>query len=80
MNVKAKIQKWGNSLGIRIPMSMIKNLSLENGSTVNIEEDQDKIIIETNRNRDINSLLDKITEANLHSQLDWGNSEGKEIW
>ena len=39
--MEAKIQKWGNSLGIRIPMNMIRDLALENGSTVDIEEIED---------------------------------------
>ena len=78
--MEAKIQKWGNSLGIRIPMTIIKDLSLENGSVVNIEEDADKIIIETKRHQDILSLISQITKDNIHSEVDWGIPEGDEIW
>ena len=79
-SMQAKIQKWGNSLGIRIPMSIIKELSLQNGSVVDIKEDTDKIIIYPARNKDAQSLIDKITEENLHSEADWGSAEGDEIW
>jgi len=78
--METKIQKWGNSLGIRIPMTIVKDLSLKNGSIVNIEEEADKIIIETRRHQDALSLISLITESNIHSEVDWGVSEGDEIW
>ena len=79
-SMQAKIQKWGNSLGIRIPMSIIKELSLQNGSVVDIEEDKNKIIIYPSRNKDALSLIEKITDENLHYEVDWGTAEGDEIW
>jgi virulence-associated protein VagC len=44
-SMKAKIQKWGNSLGIRIPIGISKELSLENGSIVDIAEKDNLILI-----------------------------------
>ena len=76
--MEAKIQKWGNSLGIRIPMNIIRNLSLENGATVDIEEDRDKIIIKPKQNLD--DLLSCITEDNIHNESDFGNPVGNELW
>ena len=41
----ATIKKWGNSYGIRIPKTMINNLSVTEGSNINIVEKNGKIII-----------------------------------
>ena len=43
------IRKWGNSLGIRIPSHIAKDLSLEEGSCVEIEDVDNKIIIKPKR-------------------------------
>lgn len=76
--MEAKIQKWGNSLGIRIPINIIRDLALENGSTVDIEEIEDRIIIKPKRN--LEDLLNSITAENLHNETDFGISEGNESW
>ena len=43
--MEAKLQKWGNSLGIRIPSSILKSLNLEQEDILEIKEDGEKIII-----------------------------------
>ena len=78
--MEARIQKWGNSLGIRIPMTIIKDLSLKNGSTVEIEELEDKIIINPIKKNDAMDLINQITAENIHSEYDWGQPEGDEVW
>lgn len=78
--METKIQKWGNSLGIRIPMNIINDLSLKNGSTVDITEVTDTIIIRPKKNHNLRELLEKISDENIHSEIDFGNSEGNEIW
>ncbi len=80
ISMEAKIQKWGNSLGIRIPMPFLKDLSLKNGSIVEIEESDDRIIIQPSRKIELNDLLSRISDENLHSETDWGIAEGDEIW
>ena len=45
-NVEARLQKWGNSDGIRIPSSILKTLNLKTNDTINLEQVEDKIIIE----------------------------------
>lgn len=43
--MSAKIQKWGNSLGIRIPKSIIEKANLNKNSEVEIENKNGAIII-----------------------------------
>ena len=78
--METKIQKWGNSLGIRIPMNIINDLSLENGSTVDITEETDSIVIRPKKNYNLEELLGNISTENLHSQVDFGKIEGNEAW
>ena len=78
--MEAKIQKWGNSYGIRIPISIIKALSLRNGSLVEIDKESEQIIIRPKEKMELNDLIDKINVQNLHSEIDSGAKEGNELW
>jgi antitoxin MazE len=72
------LSKWGNSLGIRIPNSITKEMGLSAQDTVEISRDGDHIIIQKIYRLD--SLLSQITPDNLHSEEDTGNAQGKETW
>jgi len=76
----AIIQKWGNSLGIRIPNSIIKDLNLENGSSVEIIDEDGKILIFPQERKSLKEKLAKITTENLHQEIPNGNSVGNEEW
>ncbi|MDA3940002.1 MAG: AbrB/MazE/SpoVT family DNA-binding domain-containing protein [Spirochaetia bacterium] len=78
--MEAKIQKWGNSLGIRIPMNMINGLSLRKGSIVEINEESDQLIIRPKEKPGLDELLDAINVDNIHSEIDFGEIQGNEIW
>ncbi len=43
--MEARLQKWGNSSGIRIPSGILKSLNIKNNDILNIEQVDDKIII-----------------------------------
>ena len=73
------VQKWGNSLGIRIPSSYVKDFNLKNGSSVDIVEEDGKIVIVPKR-INLDQLLEKVTEDNLHEPIESGKSVGREEW
>ena len=73
------VQKWGNSLGIRIPALYSKDLELKNGSTVEISEEDGKLIIIPKR-ISLNELLAKVTNDNTHESFETGISVGNEEW
>lgn len=80
--MEARIQKWGNSDGIRIPSSILKSLNIKTNDILNIEQQDDKIIITIPKKRKI-SLADKFREykgKNLAKDFSWDESVGKEIW
>ena len=76
--MKAAIQKWGNSLGVRIPSFIVKDLSLENGSAVEIIEEDNRITIQPKTGNKLGDILGLITEENLHTEQ-FNVRAGKEI-
>jgi len=80
--MEIRIQKWGNSDGIRIPSSILKSLNIKTNDILNIEQEDDKIIISIPKRKKI-SLADKFREyngENLAKDFSWDESVGKEIW
>ena len=80
--MEARIQKWGNSDGIRIPKSILKSLNIKTNDILNIEQQDDKIVISIPKKRKV-SLADKFKEykgKNLAKDFSWDESVGKEIW
>jgi antitoxin MazE len=78
--MSAKIQKWGNSLGIRIPKSVIEKMKLTENSEVEVEHKNGNIIIfPAKRKFSLEGLVSQITKENIHSEEDL-KSEGSEVW
>ena len=73
------IKKWGNSLGLRIPSFLAKNLSLKEGTCVEIEDGGNKIIIRSKEQK-LQTMLEKINNKNLHNEVQVDASIGKEVW
>lgn len=75
-----KIQKWGNSWGIRFPASVIKETEFEEGEPLDLEFKKGLLKVEDKRRRKytLKELVDQITPENLHPATDWGPSVGKE--
>ena len=80
--MNATIQKWGNSLAIRIPMSFAKNIHLHQGSTVNLVLTKDTIEIHPKKAAKkyvLSEMLKKVNKNNIHPEVDWGPPVGREI-
>lgn len=79
--MKTKIQKWGNSLGVRLPKNITEQKSLKDGLSVNVLLRNNQIVIEpVDEEITLSGLLSDITDSNLHSESDWGKKVGAEIW
>ena len=75
------VQKWGNSLGIRIPNMFVKELKLKNGTHLNLKKEKNRLIITPKEKKEkLEELLSKITNDNIHSEIKTGIPIGKEIW
>jgi antitoxin MazE len=78
--MEAVVKKWGNSLGIRIPNSIARELSLKDGSYVDINDRGKEIIIKPIKKNKLSEIIKKINEQNLHEEIETGGPAGKEIW
>ena len=74
------VKKWGNSLGIRIPAAIARELSLKDGSTVDINDKGKQILIKPVQKNKLSELVSKINEKNLHKEIETGGPVGKEVW
>ena len=78
-DMQTVVQKWGNSLGIRIPSMYVKEFNLKNGNSVEIIENNGNIVIVPPK-KTLEDYLSKITKANIHDAIETGSSVGKEEW
>jgi antitoxin MazE len=80
----AKIQKWGNSQGLRLAKNLLTDVQLGVGDEVDISV-KDGIMIVTPANRirgrhKLKDLVARIPENYQSSEVDWGEPLGKEVW
>jgi len=82
MKTTTQVKKWGNSLAIRIPSRVARDLGLSNDSHVEITSDGNIATIkrEADPGLSLDALVKGITSANVHGEVDWGTLAGKEIW
>jgi len=81
LSMKTKIQKWGNSLGVRLPKSIAEQKSLRAGLGVSVVVKNNQIVLEPEEEEiSLNSMVFKINSENQHSEMDWADAHGKEIW
>lgn len=80
--MRTKVQRWGNSLALRIPKSFAEESKLDHNSDVNISVHKGKIIISPVEKPayTLDELLAGINKENIHKEIDSGNPVGKEVW
>ena len=80
--MEVRLQKWGNSDGIRIPSHLLKSLGLKTNDMITIEQVEDKIVISKSKNKKISlkERFDNYKGANLSNDFSWDDPVGKEIW
>jgi antitoxin MazE len=78
--MEAVVKKWGNSLGVRIPTVIVRELSLQDGSPVDINNNGCEIVMKPVKKSALSEMLDQITEQNIHGEIETGSPVGKEIW
>jgi antitoxin MazE len=78
--MEAKVKKWGNSLGVRIPNLIVRELSLKDGTLVDINDRGNEIIIKPVQRNKLSEMLSNINKHNIHKEIETGGPAGKEIW
>ena len=77
-----KVQKWGNSLALRIPKAFALDAQLENDSVVEITISEGQIIVTpvVAPSWTLEELLAGINKKNIHHEADTGSAVGNEVW
>ena len=87
--MKTKLQRWGNSQGVRLPKSIVESLGMTVGSTVIVEvsEDHSRITLKPAKNdlqvrgrHRIEDLIAGSSPKAFSGEYDWGTTHGKEVW
>jgi antitoxin MazE len=79
-----KIQKWGNSQGVRFPKDVLRKAHVSIGDDVDISIENGRIVVKpTTVNRGkykLKNLLSKMPENYRPNEIDWGKPMGGEVW
>ncbi len=77
-----RVQKWGNSYGLRIPKNIMDEMALKPNSRLEIRQEQGRLILTPVLEPKValDELLELIRPENIHGETDWGIPAGKEAW
>ncbi len=80
--MKTRVQKWGNSLALRIPRSFAAEVGLEQETPVELSLADGKLVIApmAKSRRSLEELLARVTPENLRREVDTGRAVGNEAW
>jgi antitoxin MazE len=80
--MRARVQRWGNSLALRIPKAFATETALESGSEVELSLDDGRLVVTPVERASyrLEELLAQVSSKNLHSEVKTGSRVGKEAW
>ena len=80
--MQTKVQKWGNSLGLRIPKSFAEQAGVAAGSEVDLAVEDGELIVRPRRQPryELKDLLRRVTAKNIHKEVETGDPVGREAW
>ena len=80
--MRVQIQKWGNSLALRIPKPFAEDAGVSEGTVVDVSVSEGRLVAApvVAPKVSLKSLLRQITKQNIHAEVDTGPSVGHEVW
>ena len=80
--MRRRVQRWGNSLGLRIPRSFAEEAGVAAGSEVDLSVQDGDLIVKPARRKAyrLKDLLRKVTARNIHAEVDTSGPIGREVW
>ena len=76
----ATIQKWGNSLALRIPHAVAKQIRIREGDPVTLRVNSAGLTVKPAAKRlNLDELLEQVTPENVHPATAWGAAVGREV-
>jgi antitoxin MazE len=76
-----RVQRWGNSLAVRIPKPLAEDADVKEGTVLNLAVFEGKVVATPveRKKLSLKQLLAKVTRKNLHAEVDFGPSVGRDI-
>ena len=80
--MRSKVQRWGNSLALRIPKSFAIEAGLDKDTPVEISLSKGRLVISKaiREGYSLDELLKRVTSENIHREVDYGGPVGDEVW
>lgn len=80
--MRVRVRKWGNSLALRIPKPFAEDTAVREGTTLDVSISEGRIVAIPVRRKKVTlkQLLGRITDRNLHTEVDTGPRVGRESW
>ncbi|MEI8165232.1 MAG: AbrB/MazE/SpoVT family DNA-binding domain-containing protein [Chloroflexales bacterium] len=80
--MRTRIQKWGNSLAVRIPKSVAAEVGLADDSVVDLRVVNGQVVVVpcAPTAYTLDALLAEITDTNLQHELPTDPAVGAEVW
>jgi antitoxin MazE len=80
-SMRTSIQKWGNSLAVRIPRAFAADLGIDKDAAVDLTVEGGALVLRPSPvgRYDLESLLAEVTDENVHPVVDWGALVGREV-
>ncbi len=79
-----RIQKWGNSQGLRLAKQVLEDANIAVGDEVDVTTQDGMIVIKPMRRVrgkiNLKDLLSRIPKGYKSEEIEWGKPEGREVW
>jgi len=79
-----KIQKWGNSQGLRLAKQVLEDAHISVGDEVDVTTSDGIIVIAPVRRirgkQSLQELVSRIPKNYEPQEVDWGKPVGREVW
>ena len=79
--MEVRVQKWGNSLAVRLPKPVALDARLKEGTVVDVRVIEGKLVAEPVAPKyALADLLRAVKKSNLHGETETGPPVGRESW
>lgn len=80
--MRLRVQKWGNSLALRIPKPFAKEVRVKQGTVIDLSLADGKLVVRpvSREKWTLARLVAGITKKNIHGETEFGPAVGREVW
>ena len=79
-----KVQKWGNSQGVRLSKELLSDVEINVGDAVDVAVRDGALVVTPVRRvrggHDLRELVRRIPKDYKPEEVDWGYPVGREVW